>query len=253
MSRVFKSDYIQIGTPKPIKNTIATVIKKNPEKKENAEFTEQDIIAENEKKAKNIIDDAKEMYLKIIEEANFEAKSILEKAQFDKENICSLAEQNGYKDGYEQGYQNGLDEAQQVILAAEDTIDFINRRKEAIYSEAEEEVMNLVLEISKKVIGIELTQNKDAILSIIKQGLERSTFKSKLILKTSSEDYEHVVKNKNVIIKLVEGLSELDIISDLSLDKGGCIIQTPSGEINASTNIQFREIEKAFNYVLRNE
>jgi flagellar biosynthesis/type III secretory pathway protein FliH len=41
-------------------------------------------------------------------------------------------------------------------------------------------------------------------------------------------------------------------VSDLSLPNGSCIIETPSGEVNSSVDVQIEEVEKIFNYLLRN-
>ncbi len=251
MSRVFKSDYIQIGTPKPIKNNITTIIKREPVEKR--EKTQEEVIKEAERDSAKIIKDAKEMYLKIIEEANHEAKNIKEKILIEAEAQSEVLRQEGYNEGYQAGFNQGLQDAQHIIEAALDIKDTLDSRLKEIYSEAEEQIMFIMLQVSRKIIGEELKQNKDAILSIIKQAIDKCAFKSKLILRVSLEDYDYVVENKNLIIKLTEGLSDLDILKDVSLQKGSCVVETPSGEINSSIEVQLRELEKAFIYALRNE
>jgi len=114
-------------------------------------------------------------------------------------------------------------------------------------------MVQLVLDIAKKVISDELTQNKEAILSLVKKALQKCAFKKMLVLKVSPLDFDFILENKGRICMMVEGISDIEIVSELSLDQGSCIIETPSGEINSSMDIQIKEIEKIFTYILRNE
>lgn len=248
MSKVYKSVQVSIGTPKPIINAFRDVIKVNPN-----EAALEAGSAETEEAADNIIEDAKEMYLRIIEEANSEARTIVKAAEDEAQKLLSAAKEDGYREGFESGYLESRREAQSVVDEAADIREFLDKRKCDIYKEAEEQIIQLVLDLSKKVIGDELAQNKESILSLVNQALQKCAFKKKLVLKVSLQDYQYILENKNRICKLVEGISDIDIVSDLSLAVGSCIIETPSGEINSSVDTQIREIEKIFTYILGNE
>lgn len=251
MSKVYKSSHVSIGTPKPIIN----IFKQEVRASEGAELIPEEIAGSRnlEDAANSIIEDAKQMYLKIIEEANAEAQSILENANTDAQNITSSALENGYREGFEKGYMEGRKEAQTVINEASELREFLDKRRDDLFNEAEEQVVQLVLDLAKKVIGDEITQNREAILNLVNQALQKCAFKKKLVLKTSPQDFEFILDNKDRICMMVEGISDIDIVSDLSLSQGSCIIETPSGEINSSIDVQIKEVEKIFAYLLRNE
>lgn len=255
MSKIYKSSNISVGSPKPVINIFKSDSKPIPKVEEIVEeIIEETAVNDNyQEAADSIIEDAKQMYLKIIEEANSEAQSIISAADMEARNLKSEANENGYKEGYDSGYFEGRREAQSVIDEAAEIREFLDTRKEDFYCESEEQVLQLVLELAKKVIGTELTQNNEVILSLVNQALQKCAFKKKLILKISPQDSDFVLENKDRICMMVEGISDIDIISDLSLSQGSCIIETPSGEINSSIDVQITEIEKIFNYLLRNE
>lgn len=251
MSKIYKSSCVSIGNPKPIVNAFANNanIKKEKDKDTKEESASKDL----EEYAGSIIEDAKQMYLKIIEEANIEVKNILKNAEAEAQNLMSLSRDEGYQEGFEAGMTEGKREAHLIIDEASEIRCFLDERKDAFYKEAEEQVLKLVLNIAKKVIGEELMQNEEAILSLINQALTKCAFKKTLVLRVSQEDSEFIVRNKGRICKMVEGISDIDIIPDLSLAKGSCIIETPSGEINSGMDVQLKEVENIFNFVLRNE
>jgi flagellar assembly protein FliH len=251
LSKVYKSSHVSVGAPKAIINVFKQEVKADTALAEVAEAI-QDTEA-TDKEAEAIINDAKQLYLKIIEEANNEAQSILEATAAEAQSITASALENGYKEGYEKGYREGRLEAQSIIDEAEEIREYLDIRKEQLYKEAEEQVMQVVLDIARKVIGDELKQNDEVILALINQALQKCAFKKKLVLKVSAADYSFVSENKDRICMLVEGISDIDIVSDLSLSEGSCIVETPSGEINSSIDVQLKEIENMFFYLLRNE
>ena len=248
MSRIFKSNYVKVGTPKQIKsNTPPVAVPVEPKTMEIHQAVSL------EEKANNIIEDAKQMYLRIIEEANFEAQRILDQARNEREEIHRQTSEQGYHDGYNAGYNEGLNNAEAIIQQAAELKRQLDDRAGIMYREAECELMSMVLDIARKVIGEELTQNPDVSLSLIKQAIEKCAFKSKLSIRVSQEDYDYVNENKNRIIMLTEGINDLEICCDRALPKGSCIVETSSGEINSGIDVQMNEIEKAFEYMMRNE
>lgn len=255
MSKVYKSSNVQIGSPKPIVNTFDFEIKQEMGSEAGQEIAaaREELGIKAEEAANNIIEDAKQMYLKIIEEANNEAQSIVGRAEADGNNLRLSAREEGFREGYASGYEEGKGAAGSIINEAIEIREFLDSRRDSLYRDAEEEILSLILEISKKVIGDELNNNQNAIMLLIKQALEKCAFKNKLVIRVSPEDYEFVSKSKDNICKLVECVSDIEIDSDPSLEKGGCIVETPSGEINASAYVQMKELEKVFLFTLRNE
>lgn len=248
LSRIFKSNYVKIGTPKHIKSNTPPVEKPVEEK-----TIEVHQATSLEEKANSIIEDAKQMYLRIIDEANYEAQRILEEAQNEREAIHVMASEQGYQEGYHAGYAEGLSNADAIIEQATELKQQLDDRAERMYREAESEFMSMVLDITRKVIGEELTQNPDVSLSLIKQALAKCAFKSKLTIRVSDEDFDYVNANKDKIIMLTEGINDLEVLCDKALSKGSCIVETTSGEINAGIDVQMNEIQKAFEYMMRNE
>lgn len=233
--------------PKPLINTVEKMkpqIVKNDEDIDNSNDSDE---------YERIIKEAREMYANIIDEANEEAKRIIEEKHAELEKIKKIELDEAYKKGFNKGYEDAKAKTSEIIKEAQNIKKFLEDRKDSIYREAEEEIIELILDSVKKIIGDELQQNKDIIISQIKIALEKCTYRDKVTIKVSSEDYPNVLVKKNIIESLVEGMSELEIIEDKFLKKGDCIVDTPSGEVNSSIKLQLEQLEKAFYFALRNE
>ena len=239
---------MKIGTPKHIKSN-TPVIKKI----EGPQTTGKMQIESLEEHANNIIEDAKVMYLRIIEEANSEAQKILNIAKQEKGLIFAHSTENGFAEGHDAGFAKGLNQAEALIQQAAELKLNLDERSKQMYKEAEVEIMEMVLDIARKVIGEELKQNSEILISLIKQALDKCAFKDKLVIRVSEQDYDYVNSNRDKIIVLTEGINDLEILCDKALQKGSCIVETPGGEINSGISVQLNEIEKAFEYLMRNE
>ena len=239
---------MKIGTPKHIKSNTPVIRKIEAPKP-----LDVSQIEDLEEEATNIIEDAKKMYLRIIEEANIEAQKILETANQEREEIHLNSAEQGNAEGYASGLAQGLNQAEGIIQQAAELKLQLDERSKRIYKEAEIEIMEMVLDIARKVIGEELTQNADVLVSLIKKALDKCAFKEKLSIRVSELDYDYVIDNKDRIVILTEGINDLEILCDKALKKGSCIVETQAGEINSGITVQLNEIEKAFEYLMRNE
>lgn len=200
-----------------------------------------------------LLDDAHQMYANIIEDANNEAKRIIEESNAAIEVQRKKVMKDAYDQGFKIGYEEARNKTEAIIKQAEKIRDSLEARKKCIYKESEQEVIQLILDISRKIIGDEIQQNKDIVISQIKLALDKCTYKNNVSIKVSSEDYPNVLVNKGAIESLVEGISEIEILEDKFLKKGDCIVDTPSGEVNSGIELQLKQLEEAFNFALRNE
>lgn len=247
MYRIYKSEKVNLGEPKSI-NHIDLKLIRNADK-ENCLQSEKS----KNQIAKDIIEEARMLYADIIEDANNEALIIIEKTNAELKLKEKETYEKAYKEGLEKGFKEGKTEAQEIIDQAKSIKDYLTLRKNDILKESEADLIELIIDISKKVINQELIQNEDIIISLIRQAMERSTFNDNLTIKVSAEDYAYVSERKDIIASLVEGVLEIEVIEDRFLKKGDCILDTIGGQVNTSIQHQIEELEKAFMYILRNE
>lgn len=252
MSKVYKSDYINLGSPKAVVCNVIPI--NNYKKEEYKDIKEQkDELQEIKLEAEFIIAQAKKTSENLIAEAKKEAEQIILLCQNQSEQLRIEEKKRGYQEGYQEGYSEGRKNAKDMIDEAIQIKDYLDNRKIQILNEIEHDVVRLVLGISKKVIGDELIQNKDGIFSIIKQALKKCNYKKNIIIRVCDNDFEYVDKNIDLLKSTVEGLSEVQIIKDESLKKGSCIVESSGGEINSSIEAQMKELEKMFLFMARNE
>lgn len=220
------------------------------------ELSEQreDIKKESADLAKQIIERARQVQQEILRKTKEDVEKILieaeKKAKKIEEEYKEKGYQDGYTTGYQEGYKKGEEDAKAIIEEAKTIKEEIIKEKQRMYKEAESDIVNVILLAVEKIVGKYVEEDKDIILNLIKKGMENYNAFDKVTVRVSEEDYEHCIKNKDKILKDIEFLDDVNILKDLSLKKGDCVIETNSGVINSGVSTQLKALKNLFAGVL---
>lgn len=240
-------------------------------KKEREEFEREfeerkrAMIAEAEEEAKAIVERAKSEAFDIIKKKNDEAqelrvkaeeeaKSIIEDAQIKARNIeseireteskiVSEARKRGYQEGWEEGYSKGSDEVKRLIERVQIILNSAIQKRSEILIETEQQIISLVLLIAKKVIKVISENQKNVVINNVIQALRKLKSRGEVVIRVNLADIDLTSQHKRDFIEMVEGVKSIKIMEDSTVDRGGCIIDTDFGSIDARISSQLHEIE----------
>lgn len=174
--------------------------------------------------AKHIIDDARE-----------EAKRIVDRAQKLRGEVDRIREK-AKKDGFEAGKNEGLEIFTQKLFDLEDV-------REKFYKDAEKEIIKLVLSISEKVIGKLVHEHRGIIEAVVEQALERA-IGDRITVRLNPSDLAELKENKKDFGNIIDRTKRLAFKEDESIEKGGCVVETEVGTIDARIETQLGAIKK---------
>jgi len=245
---VLKYKNINFSSPVVLEiNQYCNKIHTDPEKEsenttEKPQNNKKMLISQEIKSIKELVKKTTEVQNHIIKKTQKDAELILINAKNEAEKILNDYKNKGYEEGYKEGYHKGFEkgelEANSIIEEAKHIKEDIIKEKERLYKEFESDMISLIVQSVEKIIDINLEENKDLILNLIKKGLENYNNFEKVTVRISENDYENVIKNKEKLLRTVEFIDDINIIKDLSLKKGDCIIDTNSGVINSGIYTQ---------------
>ena len=220
--------------------------------------------AELNAKAEEIINNAKEQAFAIIKEKNDEAQiikmnaeddahNILEKANEEalkiengiaekEKKIISEAREIGYKDGWDEGIAKANGEVERLTERMHDMINGIINKRTSIFIEAEQQIISLVLSIARKVIKVLSENQKNVVINNVIHSLKKLSTRKNIAIRVNLADLELTTQYKDKFIKIAE-TENIKILEDTTVDKGGCIIETDFGTLDARISSQLHEIE----------
>jgi flagellar assembly protein FliH len=117
-----------------------------------------------------------------------------------------------------------------------------NKRGEII-AETEQEIINLVLLITRKVVKVIADNQREVIISNVVQALRKVRDRGTIIIRVNLTDLKLTTEHTKNFIQMLEGVKSVQVVEDSSVDPGGCVIETDFGEIDARISSQLAEME----------
>jgi len=199
-----------------------------------------------QKLANQQLEEAQIKAKEIVKEAQAKAKKLIEDAKQYCQQLQAGAEREGFEQGKELGLEAGKQEVGLLMQQAMGVINYIVGERQKIYEGLEPQVADLALKIAEKIIQTEVTLNNDIVLNLIKSNLDKVKDREEIIVRVNQDDYEYVKENEDSIRKMLEGVKKFRIESDGVVEKGGCMIDTNLGNLDARVDFQLEILKLAF-------
>jgi flagellar assembly protein FliH len=154
------------------------------------------------------------------------------------------AYERGYADGHSKGYDEGRAEVERLVESLHSIITKAIEKRNEIIEEAETQIINLVLLIVKKVIKVISENQKNVVINNVVQALRKLKSRGDVVIRVNLADLELTSEHVKDFMKMVENVKSITVLEDSSVDRGGCIIETDFGQIDARISSQLHEIEE---------
>lgn len=186
---------------------------------------------------------AEDQAAQIIEDAKKEAEQIVQTAHAEEEKIRSEAIEKGFAQGHEDGLKSGEDEINRLTERMRRMLEAIMNRREEILRETEQQIVELVILMTRKVVKIISETQKTTVVSNVIAALKKVKTRGNVVLHVNTEDLKSASANVAEFIKRIENIQGITVMEDSSVEKGGCIVETDFGAIDARIASQLGELE----------
>lgn len=179
----------------------------------------------------------------LIEETKQEIREAKEQWENEKKILIEEAKETGYSDGFEQGKQQSLKDYQAMLTEANTVTSLATHDYHQKLHQAEQDILALAVHISKKILQQELDEHPESFLSLVSQAIKEVKEQPVISLYLHPNEYQMVVQQRNELNQVLGEQVSLSIFIDYELNPGSCMIEHPSGQIDASIDTQLHEIK----------
>ena len=161
----------------------------------------------------------------------------------NREAIEREAYENGFTAGEKAGFEFGKQKADVLFSGLAGVMGELESFKHSLYGPCVNEMKELVLTIARKVIHRELEIKEDSVLSCVEMALQSVVAGGNITIRVNPRDLDLMRRHRPEIVRSGEGIKSVTIEADESISKGGCVIETRHGEIDATVESVIAEIE----------
>jgi flagellar assembly protein FliH len=155
-------------------------------------------------------------------------------------------EQEAYEKGFAQGEKDGFEFGEKKSIKITENIENLFSEmvslKHEVSKQYEREIIDLIFAVAEKIVHYEVRSKESVIRNAIFEALEAAVEKSKVVFNVNPDDYDYVEKLRPELFKQNKGLKSIVVTSDPAVSRGGCYLETPYGNIDATIESKLEKI-----------
>lgn len=191
------------------------------------------------------LDAVREEAEQILEDARMQAEQIKEDAKAEMDSLRRQTLDRAEKNGYDDGYQRGLAEADEMKQKLGEERQRLEEEYSRMIDELEPKFIETITEVYSHLFQTDLSDNRDILVHLVDSALRKVESSRTFLVHVSSEDYPYVNMQKQALAEgPVGGKGILEIVEDIALSKGDCLIETDGGIFDCGIGTQLEELTK---------
>jgi flagellar assembly protein FliH len=168
---------------------------------------------------------------------NSRAAEIVAKAEADAAAIAAEAAAHGQQQGYAAGLAAAEAQIAPVREALAAVVDGVVAAEERFLAAAELRSVELALALAEKIVGAALDIQPELVVEIVTGALRRSIERDRLVVEVNPDDVELVRASVTETADRL-GVGRLEVVAERRVARGGCVVRTTEGEIDARISEQ---------------
>src|SRR3954454_9403945 len=163
-----------------------------------------------------------------------EADALLAAAEAEAERLREEARLEGFELGRRQALATVHDHLQAAVQALAEALDGSRDARHTAAAHVEARAVDLAIMPAEKIAVASIKAQPERVLDIVRGALRLLTDREGVIVVVNPADYEIVHEAHDDLCRQGGGFGALDVQSDRRVARGGAIVRTAVGEIDAS-------------------
>lgn len=160
-----------------------------------------------------------------------------------------LIEKEAYEKGFAQGERDGLELAEKRLETAlrqlQNLIVVLGEERKKLFEAYEKELVAMVLSIARRILRRELDRGEEIVVATLREAFEQVVDQGRVVIRLHPLDYLYLSNHPQRLPPGGEATGKIALVEDPSITRGGCLLETSFGEIDATFEGQFDQIASA--------
>jgi flagellar biosynthesis/type III secretory pathway protein FliH len=191
-----------------------------------------DLIATAETHAKALLDDA-----------HTRAQAIIADASARAETLVVAAKASAHDDGYAEGTAAADREMSEMVATMKNLVDMARVERHKLMEEAEPELVRLAIGIAERVLHQQIALDRGVVVEMAKVAISRLVDRESVTVRVNPGDLERMREHRDEFLSGGD-IKNFRVIEDQRVDRGGVVVETEGGTIDARISTQVNEAKR---------
>lgn len=159
--------------------------------------------------------------------------------------------------GHEAGFQAGLVEAQAHmaagVAALQAATEAVAAERERVAAAVESAAVELGLRIAEQAIAAQVAARPDTVVEVVRGALRRLVERERVTILVNPEDLDLVRTASDALVTELGGMEHCDVQAERRVARGGAIVRTVEGEVDATLTTKLSRAREALEAELRGD
>ncbi len=193
--------------------------------------------------AEQLIENASADAQALIRDAQERALSLIEEADRRVAEIEAAAKREGFDQGVSDGRAAAQAEMDEMLETMRGLIEMARIERHKIIEGAEPEIVRLSVAIAERILTKHLALEPNAVIEMTRSAIARLVSRETVTVRVNPADIEVMREHRDQLMAMND-IDNLRIIEDQRVDRGGVLLETEAGTIDAKISTQLREVRR---------
>lgn len=146
-----------------------------------------------------------------------------------------------YAQGERAGVEAGTKRADAMLRRLSDTLRELDELRRSMIRQTEHQIVQLAVEMARRILRREVQVDNDLLCAMARVALDRLGDAAPATIRLNPEDYHSIVARQGGSW----AGNHVTVVADPAVGRGGCMVESSFGFVDASVEAQFRVLEDA--------
>lgn len=155
------------------------------------------------------------------------------------------AQEKAHAEEVDRVVQKAAEKVKEIVDRFTGAINDMEAQREELLQSSEETLVRIAVAVARKIVGDAIAVDETIVLEAVRRALNQVADRESVVIRVNPDDLRIVRDQKAEWLQMIEGAHGLEVHEDERIRRGGCLVETESGNVEAQIEKQLQTLEKS--------
>ena len=193
--------------------------------------------------ARAMVDEAEQRAAALLVDAHTRARQLLEEAVQRGEEVVDAAREQAHSEGFSAGTDQANRDMSDMMATMHNLVDMARVERHKLIESAEPELVRLAMGIAERILHQQIALDRGVVIEMAKVAIARLVDRESVTVRVNPADLERMRQHRDEFLNASD-IRHLRFVEDQRVDRGGVVVETDGGTIDARISTQLNEAKR---------